>query len=152
MSSTKQVERQYNRVFERQGGLCFYCERPMINLKTLTQSSRRMYRDNAATWDHVVPRKLGGTNGLSNRVLACGLCNKRKGSKHLDDFLSSVQSQQRAALEAFTSLSGADSYRVRPGAGEFSFAVTAGHLGGSSGQCCSAHLTFSVSTHPHLGC
>jgi 5-methylcytosine-specific restriction endonuclease McrA len=36
--------------------------------------------------DHVVPSALGGYNGPSNLVLACGPCNLSKGAKHPMDY------------------------------------------------------------------
>lgn len=35
--------------------------------------------------DHVMPRVRGGSNALTNLVLACAGCNVRKGSKLLDE-------------------------------------------------------------------
>jgi len=37
----------------------------------------------SSTVDHVVPLSKGGTHDLENLVLACELCNSRKGSKLL---------------------------------------------------------------------
>ena len=36
--------------------------------------------------DHVVPQAAGGTDDLSNLVLACGSCNSRKGSMSAERF------------------------------------------------------------------
>jgi 5-methylcytosine-specific restriction endonuclease McrA len=38
---------------------------------------------NDLTFDHVVPRKLGGVTSWENVVAACAPCNLRKGSKTL---------------------------------------------------------------------
>ncbi len=45
---------------------CFYCQAPMVFM--------------AATIDHMKPRSAGGTNRLSNLVLACAPCNHAKGN------------------------------------------------------------------------
>lgn len=37
--------------------------------------------------DHVVPRAKGGSNRVSNLVLACVSCNQKKGARSLEDFL-----------------------------------------------------------------
>jgi len=36
--------------------------------------------DRATTRDHIVPKILGGTNGLFNLVPCCTRCNRRKGA------------------------------------------------------------------------
>lgn len=41
-----------------------------------------------ATVDHVIPRSKGGTNELSNLVLACRKCNQAKGNKMPEQFKS----------------------------------------------------------------
>ena len=38
--------------------------------------------------DHVIPRSKGGTNKISNLVLACKECNRKKGKSFLDEFLA----------------------------------------------------------------
>ena len=37
--------------------------------------------------DHVIPRSKGGTNRLSNLVLACCECNQAKGSLSVEEFI-----------------------------------------------------------------
>lgn len=37
--------------------------------------------------DHVIPRSDGGTNRVSNLVIACVDCNRRKGNKRLEEFV-----------------------------------------------------------------
>lgn len=40
-----------------------------------------------ATWEHVIPRSHGGTDALSNFVLACYTCNNTRGSSYsAEDF------------------------------------------------------------------
>ena len=38
--------------------------------------------------EHVIPRSKGGSNRVSNLVLACEKCNQKKGSKSIEEFLS----------------------------------------------------------------
>ena len=58
-------------VFARDRGRCQYCG------QRLSRSS--------ATWDHVVPRRLGGRTTWENIVLACLDCNQRKGGRTPDE-------------------------------------------------------------------
>ena len=60
---------KFNRdnVFRRDKGRCQYCGCGMTKRE--------------ATYDHVVPRSLGGKMSWENIVLACRPCNQRKGSR-----------------------------------------------------------------------
>tara|TARA_R110002074_G_scaffold8679_8_gene35335 strand:+ start:867 stop:1421 length:555 start_codon:yes stop_codon:yes gene_type:complete len=54
-------------VYYRDHGMCQYCEKP-LDLKS-------------STYDHVVPRSLGGTHNWENVVIACRTCNGKKGNR-----------------------------------------------------------------------
>lgn len=43
--------------------------------------------DNAQCWDHVVPKKKGGSDDADNLVPCCIACNSAKGNRPLDVFL-----------------------------------------------------------------
>lgn len=58
-------------LMEQFGKKCFYCGRTFKEL----------------TIDHVVPRVKGGSNRLSNLVLACAKCNQVKGTRSIEEFL-----------------------------------------------------------------
>lgn len=45
--------------------------------------------------DHVVPRSRGGSNRISNLVLACVKCNQAKSNKSLDEFVKDPKRLQR---------------------------------------------------------
>lgn len=45
--------------------------------------------------DHVVPRSRGGSNRISNLVLACVKCNQAKSSKSLDEFVKDPERLHR---------------------------------------------------------
>jgi 5-methylcytosine-specific restriction endonuclease McrA len=47
--------------------------------------------------EHIVPRAKGGTNRVSNLVIACGDCNQSKGSQLLDTWLSSKFGKAKGA-------------------------------------------------------
>ncbi|WP_218576826.1 RNA-guided endonuclease IscB, partial [Desulfobacter latus] len=38
--------------------------------------------------EHIVPKSKGGSNRVSNLTLACTACNRKKGNKPLEQFLS----------------------------------------------------------------
>lgn len=59
------------------GKPCPYCAEPM-----LIDQPRRF-----PTREHVLPRKLGGTNLQGNRLIVCATCNVQKGHKTLTEFL-----------------------------------------------------------------
>lgn len=60
------------RVAARDGWTCHYCDallgwgHPSVTVPHL---------------DHVIPKCQGGSNGIDNRVLACGPCNTAKGGR-----------------------------------------------------------------------
>ncbi len=57
-----------HRIASKTDGRCFYCG------------------DIGADIDHVIPKSKGGTNDISNLVIACKSCNRSKKDKSLDDF------------------------------------------------------------------
>jgi 5-methylcytosine-specific restriction endonuclease McrA len=66
--------RQYN----WQEGLCCWCLEPMeFTLPCHARGSNEL----AATWEHVVPRTLGGTSARKNTLLAHRRCNLERGHK-----------------------------------------------------------------------
>src|SRR6185436_19917479 len=52
-------------VYARDHGRCQYCGRSVTRAE--------------ATYDHVMPRKLGGITSWDNIVIACVACNQKKG-------------------------------------------------------------------------
>jgi 5-methylcytosine-specific restriction endonuclease McrA len=59
-------------LLEKWGRKCAYCDATDVPLNI----------------DHVNPKSMGGSNRISNLVLACIPCNQRKGSKTIESFLS----------------------------------------------------------------
>lgn len=49
---------------------------------------RTIYRE-TATWDHKIPKCLGGRNTADNLVLACKPCNNEKGMRDYAEFKES---------------------------------------------------------------
>jgi 5-methylcytosine-specific restriction endonuclease McrA len=62
-----QVRFSRENVYARDDGKCQYCARPVTRAE--------------ATYDHVVPRKLGGVTKWDNIVIACVACNQKKGGR-----------------------------------------------------------------------
>lgn len=72
--------------FRKQGGRCFYCRCRLVlrttqRDKAIPPESERDLAIRPHTLDHVVPKAHGGSDGLSNRVLACAPCNADKGDR-----------------------------------------------------------------------
>lgn len=61
------------RVYERDNGRCFWCERRMETWD--------------ATIDHIVPQARGGGHAYDNIVLACRPCNEDRGDKIAEVYL-----------------------------------------------------------------
>jgi 5-methylcytosine-specific restriction endonuclease McrA len=76
------LKNQRVRQFEHQSGLCCWCLQPM-ELRNLTAEewTRRGDYLLMATWEHVLPKSLGGGNSRRNRVLAHRKCNQKRGNK-----------------------------------------------------------------------
>jgi hypothetical protein len=66
--------KRLNQLHAIQGRRCFYCRRWIAFLKLSTDP-------HCATVDHFVPLALGGRDNLSNVVLACISCNRRKADR-----------------------------------------------------------------------
>lgn len=63
--SASDRNRRIRSILERDGNNCHYCR------KEMTEQER--------TLEHLQPRKCGGVNAMTNLVLACKPCNKRRG-------------------------------------------------------------------------
>jgi 5-methylcytosine-specific restriction endonuclease McrA len=67
----KKVHLSRQNIFKRDDNECIYCG-----------------ATTDLTIDHVIPRSKGGSNTWENLVTCCGICNVRKCSKDVDEFLS----------------------------------------------------------------
>lgn len=59
-------------LLEKFGRRCVYCDKENVPLEI----------------DHVIPRSKGGSDRVSNLVIACHDCNQAKGSRPLEEFLA----------------------------------------------------------------
>lgn len=72
-------------------GLCYWCGRPTY------KGTRRNQRGDMATRDHLVPKAMGGSDGLT--VLSCRDCNTRRGTDMTWLPFPQVSEAQRAVYE-----------------------------------------------------
>lgn len=68
--------RQIAKIREAQGGLCAACGLPV---PPPAEQSRQ--DENAPTFDHIVPRCRGGTNGDHNGIMKHRRCNRKRGDQ-----------------------------------------------------------------------
>lgn len=71
----------YKTLIAETGGCCIYCG--------ITLESTEV------TYDHIVPRSLGGRNCVENYVIACEGCNSRKSNILVDDFIREFPVKKR---------------------------------------------------------
>ena len=62
-------------------GTCIYCGIPLTT--------------GATTYDHIVPRSLGGRSCFENYVISCPDCNVAKGNLPVDEFVKSFSEKKR---------------------------------------------------------
>lgn len=78
---------QREAILIRQGNRCLYCD-----LKIGSIVWRGVYNVQLhANWDHFVPYAYGQTNGGSNWVLACHVCNGIKGCRMFDSVIEAQE-------------------------------------------------------------
>lgn len=93
-------------LWKRQGGKCGYCGRITVLPKALIEQFagpfpeaqtgplieellasnerfKQRWHDDLATLEHIVPKAEGGSNLLSNLMLACASCNQEAGAQYL---------------------------------------------------------------------
>lgn len=65
--------------------------------------------------EHLVPKSRGGSDRASNLVIACDLCNKRKGTRTAEEFgYPEIQAQARVPLKAAAHVSSIKTAVVKP--------------------------------------
>lgn len=84
--------------YRQQGGLCFYCRRPMwersieskieaslrIGIRWGSEGAKKAFRHVVCTAEHLKRVADGGGNQRQNIVAACSLCNATRGTKTPD--------------------------------------------------------------------
>jgi len=93
-------------LWERDGGGCWFCDEDFMLLDDIinlpTWQLKAGLPDNYPTIDHYHPRSLGGTNHLSNLVLACQACNARKADSLPDEDWESNDRVRPEDIEMFS--------------------------------------------------
>ena len=69
----KGTQKYYRILFNETRGTCIYCGIPL--------------EPEAVTFDHILPRSLGGTSSLDNYVISCPDCNVLKDKLPVDEFV-----------------------------------------------------------------
>ncbi len=109
----------------RDGPVCYLCERPVLFLFQIDKyesllyvfedrlvwylgfRGRRFFVCRRGTVDHVKPRSKGGSDDLDNLKLACADCNKLKGSgKPKVKKLTRINGRSRYISQGYTRGSG----------------------------------------------
>jgi hypothetical protein len=68
---------EIDELFDGQRGLCFYCGQLLRDFHI----------------DHKIPVSRGGSNDISNIVISCALCNRRKYTKTAEEFIALINDQ-----------------------------------------------------------
>ena len=76
-------------IIKRDGFDCHYCQQPMNVYHKPTKLQQRDPR--RFTFEHVVPKCIGGSYGLYNIVGACAGCNSKHGNSHYKCFCAFCQ-------------------------------------------------------------
>lgn len=103
----KQIRRHRAAAIIEQGGLCYYCDRPMwlggedalAAYRAEHGLTRKQARLRLATAEHLVPRSEGGASDRANIAAACRYCNTRRhfGKRVLSAELYRAKVQRRLA-------------------------------------------------------
>lgn len=74
---SRRVKKLRRAAFQRQGGLCHWCQQPML-VKTQANADEVWDHPRVCTADHVVWRSTGGQTTADNIVAACRECNNSR--------------------------------------------------------------------------
>lgn len=87
MGARGEINRLRLILWDRQKGLCHYCEIHMVRT--------RKPHPECVTVDHIIPKCDGGTRALHNVVGACWTCNNARGSTPYAMFMALVKTRGR---------------------------------------------------------
>ncbi len=92
MSSGKKRIRKRQKIWERDGGRCFYC------------GTYVAYKSKDFTLDHIIPRSKGGPSKIWNLTTCCVSCNLAKDDLDPSDKYLEVSARRKALSQAYISL------------------------------------------------
>lgn len=89
-------------IYVRDGRACHYCAREMLPLDAVERwnaaANKNKLPPGYPTLDHVIPKSRGGTWALDNLVVACPVCNNRKG--RLESYAVQTVTKRREVADA----------------------------------------------------
>lgn len=100
--ATRKRKRQLQHILsDRDGRICHYCHKALILLDEIkTRCICQKFGDTTsyavpdgfaiAQIDHKVPKARGGSNEIDNLVLACPMCNSRKGTIPYQEYVKGL--------------------------------------------------------------
>lgn len=84
MGLFKEIDR--HKVFDKSGGMCWYCGLCLEEWPKETHGNRVSIQDSWGVIDHVLPKHLGGKTVYENLVPSWWLCNHRKSKNSVEEF------------------------------------------------------------------
>ena len=76
------VNVRVRKLLKRDGDRCRWC-----GIRLVADAPEAAW--DRLTVDHIIPCSEGGTDALSNLVLACGRCNRRRGATSVEEWEAS---------------------------------------------------------------
>lgn len=86
--SSRSKRKRMDRLFEMQAGQCAFCGLVMATPNSVREriaSDGHWCGDLDPSLEHVVPRSRGGSNALTNLLLAHRICNETRGNDELPE-------------------------------------------------------------------
>jgi hypothetical protein len=91
MPNQKCLRNKVRRMMIQQGGKCFFCGVEVFMREQVTKEYAKANRPRLATFDHIIPKKHGGTYAEENGVCACHYCNSIRGTLDFNVFRENVK-------------------------------------------------------------
>lgn len=79
-------------VYKRERGRCYWCN---CRVRLHWKDPGVFIPEDAATLDHIVPLSKGGNWDVTNLLLCCPPCNRRRGNMDAAEYLASIAQRAR---------------------------------------------------------